>query len=481
MFDVCIIGAGVVGSAIARELSKYKLKICWFEKEEDVSCGASKANSGIIHGGYSAKHKTLKGELCITGNSMYEDLNRELNFGYRKTGALVLAFSKEEEEALRELYDNGIRVGSKDLRILTGTEIRAMEPHISKEARAALYDPSVGVASPYEYCIALAENAVENGVELRLNNKVIGVKKEENFFEVVTDKAIINCSYVINAAGVHSDEVSDLAGAKDFAIHPRRGQYILLNKDQSYFTNRVIFQVPTNKGKGILVTPTYHGNLMIGPNAEELEDRADVGTSLKSLEQVVIAARKSIPDFDIRKAITTFSGIRAMGDRGDFIIEESSVKNFINVAAIDSPGLTSSPAIALKVVKLLSQGGLSLLKKDDFKAYRAPIFIKKSADFHGSTEAESAEEHIICRCETVTEAEIVDALHRGITVKTIDGVKRRTRAGMGPCQGNYCCSRVTAIIAREYGIATEDITKRGKNEAEAPKRVELKLIRAMKI
>lgn len=476
MYDVCIIGAGVVGAAIARELSKYDVSICLIEKEEDVALGASKANSGIVHGGYAAKHGTLKGELCLKGNKLYSELDKELNFGFRETGALVLGFSIEDEKKIRELYENGLKVGCEDLEILHGEEIRKVEPNISSEAKVALYCKSVGVASPYELVIALVENAIDNGVQLKLETEVLGIKKEHGKFNINTSNEDIQCRYVINAAGLYSDKVSEMIGVKDFSIVPRRGQYVLLGKDQGHLVKTVIFQVPTEKGKGVLVTTTYHGNLMIGPNAEETGDRNDVGTNIESLTQVISASRKSIKAFDIRKSLTTFSGIRAVSSTGDFIIGESVVKGFINAAGIDSPGLTSSPAIAEKVLQILHEVGLKLVKKSNFISYRKPVIVKKDETFNGSIDDAEPAKNIICRCEKVTEAEILDSMRRGIKVKTVDGIKRRTRAGMGPCQGNFCRERVKAIIARELNMKKEEVMQRGALEA-SPERVSINMIR----
>ncbi len=481
MYDVAIIGAGVVGSAIARELSRYKLKICLLEKEDDVTTGASKANSGIVHGGYSAKYGTLKGKLCVKGNSMFQKLNEELNFGYRNTGALVIGFTEKDRETIQGLYDNGKKIGcEEDLEILEHDRIKELEPHLNDEVKVALYSKSVGVASPYEMTIALAENAIENGVQLKLNSAVTAIEKKEDYFIITTEGEAIESRYVINAAGLYSDLIANMVGLNDFKIIPRRGQYVLFGQDQSYLVNTVIFQVPTEKGKGILVTTTYHGNFMLGPNAEDMGPRDDVGTTVESLEEVVETARLSIKDFDIKRALTTYSGIRATSDTNDFIIEESKVKGFINVAGIDSPGLTSSPAIAEMVAGILEAAGAELIKKEDFQPYRKGIIIKKDESFDGEIDHKDPKKNIICRCERVTEAEIVDAIHRGIPVTSIDAVKRRTRAGMGTCQGNFCRNRVKAIIARETGLPIEEITQRGKSEASAPIRVNIKEIRRFK-
>ncbi len=470
MYDICIIGAGVVGTNIARELSKYQIRVCLVEKEEDVSCGASKANSGIVHGGYSDEPGTLKAELCVKGNRMYEQLNKELNFGYRETGSVVLAFRDEDMKTLKKLYQYGIKNGVGGLAIIDGEKVRELEPYVSKEVKAALYCRNAGVTSPYEFVIALAENAITNGVELKLDTAVIGIEKVDDYFKVVTNKGEIQTQYIINAAGIYCDKISSLIGIDDFHIIPRRGQYVLLDKEQNYLANSVIFQVPTELGKGILVTTTYHGNLMVGPNAEEISDKDDVGTTEDVLENIVKTARMSVPDFDMKQAITSFAGNRPISSKKDWIIEESRVAGFINLIGIDSPGLTASPAIALKVTQLLKQAGLELRKKKDFIAYRKPIIQVKDKNFKGDINSTNPDEHIICRCEQVTETEIIDALHRNIAIKSIDAIKRRTRAGMGKCQSGFCRSRVKEIIARELHIPVEEVTQRGKDSPGLPER-----------
>ncbi len=472
LYDVCIVGAGVVGMNIARELAKYELKVCVLERCDDVSCGCSKANSGIVHGGYSDEPGSLKAELCVAGNRMYAKLEEELNFGYRETGSLVLAFRAEDVAKLHKIYEKGIKNGVAGLKIIDGDEARALEPYLSKDVKAALYCRDAGVTSPYEFVIALAENAVANGVELRLDTEVKAIEKNGTDFSLALgDGGTVKARFVINAAGVYSDRVSAMVGIDDYVITPRRGQYVLLEKEQSYLAKSVIFQVPTELGKGILVTTTYHGNLLVGPNAEEIDDKEDVGTDAATLENIVRTARLSVPDFDMKKAITSFAGNRPISNCKDWVIEESRVKGFINLIGIDSPGLTSSPAIALKVKGILSSAGLALQEKKNFNPLRKPIIRKKDALFKGDITAVTPEEHVICRCEQVTEAEIIDSLHRGISVRSLDGVKRRTRAGQGKCQGAFCGPRVRALIAKELGISQEEVTQRGPGSSILPERV----------
>lgn len=471
MYDVCIVGAGVIGCSIARELSRYEGKVCILEKMSDVAEGASKANSGIVHGGFSEKAGSLKSELCIQGNRLYEQLNKELNFGYRKLPSLVIGFTDDDAMEIKKLYDNGIKYGLEGLDIIYADRIKELEPHINKDVKIALYCENSGVTSPYELTIALAENSIENGVELKLNTEVIAIEKIEDHFKITTNNGEFEAKYVVNAAGVFSDKIANMVGIDDFYIKPRKGQYVLLDKDQGYLAQNVIFQIPTKVGKGILVTKTYFGNLMIGPNAEEGGAKDDVSTTEDILKYIVETARISIPDLDMKKAITSFSGVRPTSSKGDFIIEESKVPGFINVAGIESPGLTSSPIIGKKVVEILEKAGHTLKDKPDFNPYRKPIVKLKDENFKGYIDAPTPEENIICRCESVTEAEIIDALHRAIPIKSTQGVKRRTRAGMGRCQGAFCQPRVTAIIARELGIPVEEVVQKGKGSSFLPERV----------
>lgn len=469
-YDFIIIGAGVIGTMISRELSRYQLKVLLVDKENDVSCGATKSNTAIVHGGFDDKHGTLKSKLCRPGSLMFEQLDKELNFGYMKFPSMVLAFSDEEIETIEALYENGKKNGVEELEIIDKETIKKLEPHIGDGVIKALYCTSSGITSPYEYAIALAENAISNGVELKLKTEVKAIEKLDDGFLVTTNNGDFNSKYVINCAGVYSDKVSAMVGIDDFKITPRRGEYVLLNKSQGYLSNNVLFQTPTKKGKGILVTRTYHGNLMLGPNALEVPGKEDIGTIFDSLEDIVKTARLSIPDFDIRTTLTSFAGIRATSNIKDFTIEESRVKGFINLVGIESPGLTSSPAIGKYVIDIIKDMGVQLIENSNFNPYRKGIFIKKEEDFDGVIDDSNPEKNIICRCEKVTEAEIVDAMHRGIPIDSIDAIKRRTRAGMGLCQGQFCGSRVAKVIAREANIDIKDVTPRGKGSSALPPR-----------
>ncbi|GAU76753.1 NAD(P)/FAD-dependent oxidoreductase [Fusibacter sp. 3D3] len=470
-FKIAIIGAGVVGSAIARELSKFDIKTVLIEKEHDVSLGASKANSGIVHGGYAGKSGTLKGELCIRGNQMFEALNSALNFGYRRTGAYMLAFSERDFEVIQHQIQNGVKVGESGYALLDEKKLKERLPHVSDQAIGALYIPTVGVTSPYEFTIALAENAIENGVTLKLDFEVDKIHKDKTgCYEITaTNSDTLLAEIIINVAGEHSDKIARLFGDESIKLLKRKGQYILFGKDQSYLTDQVIFQLPNDKGKGILVTTTYHGNLMIGPDAEDMRLDVNKDTSVESLEYVIQTARRSIPNINLKRALTTFSGVRSMSETGDFIIRPSEIEGLFHVAGIDSPGLTSSPAIAKYVVEMLKNAGVDLKDKTYFKADRAPLIKSQKQD-----------SKMMCRCEGITEAEIRDCLSRGIPVDTTDAVKRRVRAGMGNCQGAYCRPRVKALLAEALDLPEAQIKTRTETHV-APTRVSIEVIRNLNV
>ena len=479
MYDVSIIGAGVVGSAIARELSKYDLKITLVEKESDVSTGASKANTGIVHGGYVGKAGTLKGELCIKGNALYKELNEELHFGYKKTGGVVLAFNEEDEKKLEAIYKNALKVGhpEDDIELIYGDKIKEVEPYVNDQAISAFYCKSIGVTSPFEMTIALAENAVDNGVELKLESEVLDIEKRDDYFEIETEKEKFRSRYIVNAAGIYADKIAEMVSAADFEIYPMRGEYIVFSKDEGYLVKTVIFQAPSSKSKGVVATTTTHGNFMIGPNAEEIDKKQNVDTSIEEFHYIIEQARKSVPSFNTEKMLKTFAGLRVKSNRGDFIIEESSVNGFINAAGIDSPGLTSAPAIAKRIVKILREAGLKTVPKDNFKPERPAIAKEKDKEFTGEIDHDNPKKNIICRCEDVTEAEIVDALNRSIPIKTTDAVKRRTRAKTGECQANFCENRIKEIISREMNIPKSEVKNR--DEDYKPKRIDINEIKQM--
>ena len=479
-YDFVIIGAGIIGTMMARELSRYNVNILVLEKENDVSMGATKANSAIVHGGYDDKNGSLKSKVSYKGRQAFPKYDKELNFGFRKTGSLVIGF-EEDKNAIKELYENGIRNGITDIRILGKEEIMKLEPNINPDVRYALYCEGTGICSPYEFAIALAENALENGANLELNSEVTDIRKitdynyevkyKQNALDGSVSEKSVHANFLINAAGIYSDKISEMANEKYFTIKPRKGEYILFARGTGELVNTVIFQVPSEFGKGVLVTSTYHGNLMIGPDAQNDVSRTDTSTKIQSLEYLLEKAEYTVGKLDLNQFIRTFSGLRAASDTGDFIIEETKEKGFINIAGIQSPGLTSSPAIAEMVIDIIKSTGFKLESKSNFNPYRKAVIKRKekndllsASEIKRLTEIQSSPEKIICRCEQVTEGVIIDSLNRGIKVISTDGVKRRTRAGMGWCQGTFCRPRVKELIEREYGIKidhNEDIKNSG--------------------
>lgn len=466
LYDVIIIGSGVTGAFIARELSRYQMHTCIVEKESDICMGTSKANSAIIHAGYDAVPGSLKARLNVTGNEMMEMACRELDVPFQRIGSLVLAFSESEREKLVDLYERGVRNGVKGMSIISDSEIKQMVPNVSSEAAYALYASSAGIVCPYELTIGAVENAVENGVELKLDSEVKQVRFEHSQFVVSTGKEDLRCRYLVNACGLYADTISSMVGDDSFVIKPRKGEYILLDKSQGCMVGKVIFQLPSHRGKGILVTPTVDGNLLIGPSAQEVDDREDKSTSASVMEQIIRGARKSVPNFNTRELVTSFSGLRAAASTGDFIIEPSRVnKKFIHVAGIESPGLTAAPAIGKYTVEILKEQGLTLVEKTDFNPLRKPVKRFRELGMEELNQLIRKDPRygkIVCRCERVTEGEIVDCINRPAGARDVDGVKRRTRAGMGRCQGGFCTPRVVEILARELGIPMEDVTKSGR-------------------
>lgn len=477
IFDVAIIGAGIVGSCIAHELSKYKLNVCILEKEDDVSCGTSKANSGIIHAGYDPEPGTLMAKLNVKGAEMYPELAQKLHFDFKQTGSFVIAFSEADRAHIEKLLERGKTNGVKELRIIEKDELKSLEPEISDEACAALFAPTAGIVNPYQATWAFAENAVQNGVKLYLNSQVRSIAKAENdrLFEVQTAKGSIKTRFVVNAAGLYADKINGMAGARAFKTVPRRGEYCLLDNNCKNLASHVLFQPPSKLGKGVLVTPTVDGNILVGPSADSVKNADETATTQEGQQLVFDTACRTIPNLPRRNIINSFAGVRALGfinsendglvPVNDFIIEEdSSVKGFITVGGIASPGLTAAPAIAVYVAELLQKAGLELQPNQDFVPVRKGIesFARASA----SRKAELIEENplygrIICRCEMITEAEIVQAVHSVIGATDLDGVKRRTRSGMGRCQGGFCSPRVTEIISRELKIPMIEVTKKG--------------------
>ena len=464
MYDVIIIGGGVSGAASARELSRYKVRACVLEKEEDVCCGTSKANSAIAHAGYDAEPGSLMAKLNVRGNEMMEQLSKDLDFPFQRIGSLVICLSEEEMPGLQKLYDKGIANGVKGLKILNREEVLEMEPNITDNVYAALYTPTAGIVCPFNLNIALAENAYTNGIEFRFNTEVQNIRKIDGGYELCTNQGTFCTKYVVNAAGVYADKFHNMVSEKKIHITPRRGDYCLLDKSAGTHVSRTIFSLPTKYGKGVLVTPTVHGNLLVGPTAIDIENKEGTNTTREGLDEVITKAGQNVKNLPMRQVITSFAGLRAHEDGTEFIIgEPEDARGFIDCAGIESPGLTSCPAIGEMVAGIL-QEKLGLEKKDNFIATRKGILDPDTLTREERAELiqrEPAYGNIICRCEMITEGEILDAIRRPLGARSLDGVKRRTRAGMGRCQSGFCSPRTMEILARELHVSMADITKSG--------------------
>lgn len=473
-FDVLIIGAGITGAMTARKLAKYDLSVAVVEAAGDVAMGATKANSAIVHAGFDAEEGTLKALLNAKGCAMMPEETRELDVPYKNCGSLVCAYSDTEIEHLEKLLARGRANGVPDLRIVGQDELREMEPNISPDAVAALWAPTAGIVCPYELCIAACEHAAINGTQFFLNFPVVSIVREEDGFAVSDGKQTLHATYLVNACGVHSDEVARIAGEENFPMHiiPRRGEYMLLDRSEGAMAKHVLFSCPSANGKGILVSPTVDGNLILGPTADAIDDPDDTATTDTGLGLVQTGARHLVPSVNTRAVITQFSGVRptpvgADGDitKSDFYIHVSEqVPGLLHLAGIESPGLASSPAVGEYAVGLLASMGLELKERADYKTGRPEKvrFREMSDEERRAVIAKNPlYGKIICRCETVTEGEIVDAIHRPIGARDLDMVKRRTRAGMGRCGSGFCSPRTVEILARELGVPMSEITKCG--------------------
>lgn len=464
MYDVIIIGAGVSGAATARELSRYQAKICVLEKEEDVCCGASKANSAIVHAGYDAETGSLKAKLNVRGNELMGELAEKLDFPFERRGSLVLCLNEDDMPSLQALYERGMANGVKDMRILPREEVLRMEPNVTDHVYAALYAPTAGIVCPFALNIALAENAHVNGVEFMFNTEVQEIKRADEGYKLHTSQGIYRTRCVVNAAGVYADRFHNMVSANKIHITARRGDYCLLDKQAGDHVGRTIFALPGKFGKGVLVTPTIHGNLLVGPTAFDVEDKEGTNTTAEGLTQLFEKAGMSVKNIPTRQVITSFAGLRAHENGNDFIIEEvEDAKGFIDCAGIESPGIASSPAIGEMVAGIL-RDKMDLKEKDDFIPTRQGIRNPNTLSMeerNALIKENPAYGNIICRCEMITEGEIIDAIRRPLGAKSLDGVKRRTRAGMGRCQSGFCSPRTMEILARECGASMFDITKSG--------------------
>lgn len=466
MKDVIIIGAGVIGCAVARELCRHNAEITVLERGNDVSVGTSKANSGIVHGGFDAKPSTLKAKFNVQGNDMFDELSKQLDFPFKRNGSMVLCFDEAQKQGIRDLYERGIANGVKGMYVVEGNDqIKKLEPNVSDKAVTALVVPSGGIVSPYEMTIAYYENAVANGAKFVFGAEVTNVEKADCGYKVTcADGQSYYAKAVVNCAGVYSDVINNFVSDQKLHIVARKGDYELLDKAYGNIVSHTLFQLPTAMGKGVLVTPTTHGNVLIGPTATDVQDKDDVDTTSAELSEAIQKALVAMPSLPRRGIITQFSGLRAHLPQDDFVIGECpSAPMFFNACGVESPGLTCAPAIGVCLASQIA-AKLGFTPNQNFVAERKgiPHFATLSDDERRKLiEQDPLYGKIVCRCEVVTEGEIVEAIRRG--AKDLDGVKRRTRAGMGRCQAGFCTARVMEILSRELGVPMQDVTKRGGN------------------
>jgi glycerol-3-phosphate dehydrogenase len=462
--DVIIIGGGVVGCSIARALSRYRVRVLLLEREADVCSGTSKANSAIVHAGYDAKPGSLKARLNLAGNRLYDQVCADLDVLFQRCGTYVVALTAEDLPTLDDLYARGLQNGVPGMRLISGDEMRRAEPLINPQTPGALYAPTGGIVDPFMLTIAAAENAVANGAQVQLETEVTGLLRQDGRIAgVATPRGDYAGRFVINAAGVHADTIMAHAGLHDFRIHPRKGEYYIFDREKSA-VRTVLFPCPTRVSKGIVVTPTAHGNTLLGPNAADIEGKEDLSVTPAGLDEVFTGAQRLVPSLDRRDIIAVFAGLRAAGSSGDFhIAAPPQAPGLINVAGIESPGLTAAPAIAEYVLDLLRECGLDLVARPDYNPVRhPPRFGELSRQEQAALIARDPRYgRIVCRCETVTEGEIVAAIHAPLPARTYDALKRRTRLGAGRCQGGFDTPRVLDILARELGIPPTSVTKRG--------------------
>ena len=465
-YDAVVIGGGVIGSAIIRYLSLYNMKTLLVEKEEDISSGTTKANSGIVHAGYDPEPGTLKAKLNVKGAKMIKEESGKLHFDYKVNGAMVVSFSPNDDYKIDELYERGIKNGVEDMEIISGDEARRLEPNLSENITKCLYLKSSAIVCPFSLTQALSENAYENGAEFKFNTKVENVEKTEGGYKITTNSGTtITTRAVINAAGVYGDTINNMVSEKKLHITPRRGSYMLFDNETQGMFNSTIFQLPSSKGKGVLVTPTVHGNLMIGPNSVDIPDKDDTSTTAFDLDYISKEALRTSPSIPFRKVITSFSGLRAHEDSGDFIVGEAEdAPGFFNATGIESPGLSSSLSIGEMVARMVADR-LGIEKKEN------PVLERKAAPRPREMSIDERNEliksnpsygKIVCSCEEISEGEIIDAITRPLGARSLDGVKRRVRAGMGRCQGGFCSPKVMELIEKYASIPFDEITKNSK-------------------
>ena len=463
VYDVLIIGAGVTGAAVASELSRYKAEVCVLERGEDVCSGTSKANSAIVHAGYDCVPGSMMAKMNVRGNEMMTDLCRDLDIPFERNGSLVVCIDKDNLPGLQELYDRGIKNGVPGMKLLSRDEAKAMEPHLSDNVQGALYAETAGIICPFKLNIAMAENANVNGVDFFFNTNVEKLcRDEEGIWHLRTSNGEYKTKCVVNAAGLYSDYFHNMVSSKKIHITPRRGDYFLLDKTTGGFVKHTIFPQPTKYGKGILVAPTIHGNTLVGPTAIDIDDKEDVATRQGGFDEILAKSSMYVDNVPVRQVITSFAGLRAHEDNHEFILGEvEDAPGFIDCAGIESPGLTSSPAIGEYIGGMI-RDKMDLQAKESWISTRKDVLNPQHLSLEERNELikkEPAYGRIICRCESVTEGEILDAIHRPLGARSLDAVKRRTRAGMGRCQAGFCSPRVMEILQRELGLKMEDIHK----------------------
>ncbi len=466
MYDVAIVGAGVIGSAIARELSKFQVNACVIERETDVCEGTSKANSAIVHAGFDAKPGTLKAKLNVEGNALMEKLSQDLDFPLKKNGSLVVCTKEQDESLLDKLLEQSKLNGVPGCRIVEREEMIQMEPNLADDVVKALYAPTGAIVCPFNLTIALAENAADNGVEFKMQTCVKSIERTDDYYMIHTDNGDIETKSIVNAAGVYADKLNNMVSGRKLKIIPRRGQYMLLDKTAGEHVSHTIFQLPSKMGKGVLVTPTVHGNLLVGPTAEDIDNKEGVNTTMDGLDSLAPTSSLSVKDVPYRQVITSFAGLRAHEKDGDFVLGEAEdAPNFFNAAGIESPGLSSAPAIGVMIANEIAEK-LGLKENPDFNGTRKGIVNPASLSMderNALIKENPAYGQIICRCESISEGEILDSIHRTLGARTLDGVKRRTRAGMGRCQAGFCSPKVMEILEQEVPMSMFDVRKSGED------------------